>query len=357
VLSKLITQLSARKNLSGEEISSAIIELTSDTVPPQTKAAFLSALAQKGETPDEIAAFAAELRKLAIQPPIDAELRAQDILDVVGTGGDRLGTFNISTAAALIAAAAGVKVAKHGNRAVTSLAGSADVLEALGIPTELPPAEAVESLRRHNFAFFFAPLYHPAFKSIAPARKLCADRGQRTVFNFLGPLLNPANVSVQLLGVSRPGLCAPLARVLQNLGLRRAMVVCGEVPQLSPPEGSTTLTVCMDELSTLGENVVAEFYQSQALSINRWMPSGFPIQPVKPEDLVGGDKHVNADIIRRLFRGEDRGPKRDALLLNAGAALWIAGKASSITDGWNMAARIIDDGAADAKLRELARAA
>src|SRR5205814_9283212 len=143
-----------------------------------------------------------------------------------GTGGDRLGTFNISTTVALVVAAAGVTVAKHGNRAITSQAGSADVLEALGVKIDLAPDQAARSLRDHHFAFFFAPQYHPAFKHIAPARRLCAERGQRTIFNFLGPLLNPARPTAQLVGVPQPNLCDPLARVLQLLGLRRGLVVC-----------------------------------------------------------------------------------------------------------------------------------
>src|SRR5439155_7462405 len=189
-------------------------------------------LASKGETTEEIAAFACELRAKSIKPPLDLETRSREILDVCGTGGDRLNTFNISTTVALICAAAGVTVAKHGNRAITSQAGSADVLEALGIRIDLAPAEAAASLRERHFAFFFAPHYHPAFKQIAPARKLCADRGQRTIFNFLGPLLNPARPSAQLIGVPRPELCEPVARVLESLGPRRGWVGCGEVARV-----------------------------------------------------------------------------------------------------------------------------
>ena len=154
---------------------------------------------------------------------------SREILDVVGTGGDRLSTFNISTTVAILCAAAGVAVAKHGNRAVTSSVGSADVIEALGIRVDLSPADAARALREHGFAFFFAPNFHPAFKNIAPARKLCAERGQRTIFNILGPLLNPARPSAMLVGVPRPELCEPMARALQSLGARRGMVVCGSV--------------------------------------------------------------------------------------------------------------------------------
>src|SRR5258706_4068509 len=184
------------------------------------------------------------------------------MLKVCGTGGDRLNTFNISTTVALVCAAAGVAVAKHGNRAITSQAGSADELEALGIRIDLVPAEAARSLQERNFAFFFAPNYHPAFKHLCPARKLCAERGQRTIFNFLGPLLNPVRPSAQLVGVPRPDLCQPLARVLQSIGVRHGMVVCGEVQEaeskVQGPEGRGPEGRFLDELSTLGDTTVAE---------------------------------------------------------------------------------------------------
>ena len=241
VLDALTEQLTRDESLAPPQVADAVNALTLETIPVESKAAFLTALARKGETTEEIAAFANELRARAVRPPLDAETRAREILDVCGTGGDRLGTFNISTTVALVCAAAGVTVAKHGNRAITSQAGSADVLEALGIRTDLSPAEAAQSLREHGFAFFFAPHYHPAFKHIAPARKLCAERGQRTIFNFLGPLLNPVRPTAQLMGVPRPELCEPIARVLQSLGVRRAMVVCGtvnsSVPKSAGPGG------------------------------------------------------------------------------------------------------------------------
>jgi anthranilate phosphoribosyltransferase len=344
VLEKLILQLAAARPLADEQVRLAVEQLTDEKVPAAGKAAFLSALAQKGETPGEIAAFARALRDKSIQLPLDAETRAREILDVVGTGGDRLGTFNISTTTAIVCAAAGVTVAKHGNRAITSQAGSADVLEALGVRINLTPAEAARSLRKHHFAFFFAPNYHPAFKHIAPARKLCAERGQRTIFNFLGPLLNPARPSAMLVGVPRPELCEPLARVLQSLGVRRAMVVCGSVSAASH----------LDELSTLGRNTVAEFYQERGFATSVLSPEQFPVQSAKLADLIGGDSRTNAEIVRRILRGGERGPKLDAVLLNAAAALFVAGKTESLVEGWDLAAEIIDDGRANAKLAELA---
>jgi anthranilate phosphoribosyltransferase len=229
VIEKFILQLAAAQPLTDEQVRLAVEQLAGEKVAANLKADFLAALAKKGETPEEITAFARALRDKSVVPPLDAETRSREILDVVGTGGDRLGTINISTTAAIICSAAGVTVAKHGNRAVTSQAGSADVLEALGIKIDLSPEEAARSLHDRNFAFFFAPNYHPAFKNISPARKICAERGQRTIFNLLGPLLNPARPSAMLMGVPRPEWCEPLAHVLQSLGVRRAMVVCGTV--------------------------------------------------------------------------------------------------------------------------------
>jgi anthranilate phosphoribosyltransferase len=324
-------------------------QLADEKVPAAVKAGFLTALAKKGETPGEIAAFARALRDKSISPPLDAETRAHEILDVVGTGGDRLSTFNISTTVALVAAAAGVLVAKHGNRASTSPIGSADVMEALGIPFDLGPEDAVRSLRRHNFAYFFAPKYHPAFRHIIPARKLCAERGQTTIFNFLGPLLNPARPTAMLVGVPRPDLCETLAQVLQSLGVRRAMVVCGAVRNEA---GSLQH---LDELSPLGPTTIAEFYQEQAVACSTLSPELFPLQPATLADLRGGDREVNATIIRRILRGEECGPKRDVVLLNAAAALFVADKTKSLVAGWALAAETIDSGKAAGKLAELAR--
>ena len=344
VLRHYIQQLAAARHLAEEEIHQAVELLADENIPVQLKADFLGALAEKGETPEEIAAFARALRRKAILPPLAEELRAREILDVVGTGGDRLGTFNISTAAAIICSAAGVAVAKHGNRAVTSQAGSADVLEALGVRIDLTPAEAARSLLEHNFAFFFAPNYHPAFKHISSARKLCAERGRRTIFNLLGPLLNPAQPSVMLMGVARPELCEPLGRVLQSLGVRRAMVVCGKVPGVG----------FLDELSPLGENTIAEFYQERGFAVSTAFPEQFPLQRAMLADLLGGNQIANAQIIRDIFSGNERGAKRDAVLLNAAAALFVAGKTKSLAEGWMLAAEIIDGGRANAKLKELA---
>jgi anthranilate phosphoribosyltransferase len=365
MLETLLVGATASKSLTDEEVVLAVEQLIDAAVLPVAKADFLARLALKGETISEISAFARSLRTKAVAVRLSARTRAQEILDVVGTGGDRLGTFNISTTAALICAAAEVTVAKHGNRGATSRCGSADVLQALGIRIDLAPEAAVRMLEAHGFAFFFAPNYHPAFKHVAPARKLCADRGQRTIFNFLGPLLNPANPSAMLVGVPRPEMCEPLARVLQSLGVRRAMVVCGEVGgQRSEVRGQRAEDrrhqnsgesglVYLDELSTLGDNTIAEFYQDHGFTVSVLSPEQFPLQSASLDDLQGADCNSNAALVVQLLKGEERGPKRDAVLLNAGAALFVAGRAGSLADGWDLAAETVDKGRALAKLREL----
>jgi anthranilate phosphoribosyltransferase len=348
-LDTLIVELAAARHLSDEQARLAVEQIIDEKVPAALKADFLCHLALKGETVGEIAAFARALREKSIHPPLNPAWRnTHQILDVCGTGGDRLNTFNISTTVAIICAAAGVPVAKHGNRAVTSQAGSADVLEALGIKIDLTPDEAARSLRERNFAFFFAPSYHPAFRHIGPARKLCADRGQRTIFNFLGPLLNPALPGAQLVGVPRPELCEPLAHVLQSLGARRGMVVSGKVH--NPPDPVRYL----DELSTLGENTVAEFYQERGFTTSMLDATHFPLQPATLADLAGGNREENAEIVRRILRGDDRGPKRDAVLLNAAAGLFVANHARTLGEGWDLAVALIDGGSATKKLVQLA---
>jgi len=345
VLKLFNEQLAQSIHLSDDQVRDAVAQLTDDSVPDAVKADFLCGLALKPETTGEIAAFARALLEHAILPPLDAVTRSRIILDVCGTGGDRLNTFNISTTVALVCAAAGVTVAKHGNRAVTSQAGSADVLEALGINIDLSPDEAARWLRDHQFAFFFAPRFHPAFKRISAARKLCAERGRRTIFNFLGPLLNPARPTAQLVGVPRPELCPVLARVVQSLGVVRGMVVTGRVGD-----------AWLDELSTLGENTVAEFYQDRGFAESVLSPVDFPVRAAVIADLAGGDRHANAEIIRRIVHNQDQGPRRDAVLLNAAAALFVSGATKSITEGWDHADAILGDGRAAAKLTELIEA-
>jgi anthranilate phosphoribosyltransferase len=348
MIKRLTAHLGAGHDLDESQVAEAVQALTDESVEVSEKADFLIALADKGESVAEITAFVRLLRERSVRPRLEEEMRQREILDVVGTGGDHLKTINISSAAALLCAAAGVTVAKHGNRAVTSQSGSADVLEACGIRIDLTPEEAVSVLKQHGFAFFFAPRYHPAFKHIAPARKLCAERGRRTLFNFLGPLLNPVRPSAMLVGVAQPALCEPFAQVLQSLGVRRAMVVCGQVPV----EGRMAF---MDELSTLGETTLAEFYQERGFSTSTLSPDLFAIQHASVADLRGGNREENAGILNRILRGEERGPKRDAVLLSAAAGLFVAGHSSSLADGWDTAAKVIDSGAASAKLDALTK--
>jgi anthranilate phosphoribosyltransferase len=344
VLHSLVAVLRDGAALTTEQVRGAVESLIDEAVQAEDKAAFLIALSQKGETPDEIAVFAAELRNRSIRPPLDAQTQSREILDVCGTGGDKLNTFNISTTVALVASAAEVTVAKHGNRAITSQAGSADVLEELGIPIDLSPEQTAKSLREQHFAFFFAPAYHPAFKNIAPCRKLCAERGHRTIFNFLGPLLNPVRPTAQLLGVPQPELCLPLAQVLKQLGSRRVMVVSG-----STPEGH------LDELSTLGASTISEFYQDRGFHSSTMDPIHFNLQPVSLAQLRGGDRKENAFILKQILSSTERGPKRDAVLLNSAAALFVAGKVKSLAAGIDLAIELIDSGKALAKLNDLAK--
>jgi anthranilate phosphoribosyltransferase len=356
VLATFSSQLADSKPLTDEQILTAVEQLIHPEISVTIKATFLTMLATKGETVQEIAAFVRALRARAIVPPLDPTRRpSRDILDVCGTGGDRLNTFNISTTVALICAAAGVPVAKHGNRAVTSQAGSADVLEALGIEIDLSPAQAAQSLQERNFAFFFAPNYHPAFKFISPARKLCAERGQRTIFNFLGPLLNPARPTTQLVGVPEPALCEPMAQVLQSIGVRRGMVVCGNTTRqdTNSPAPDLNGSAYLDELSILGDNTIAEFYQERGMTSSVSALGVFP--PSSLADLQGGDREHNALIVKSLLEGKDQGPKRDAIILNASAALFVAGRSRSLSDAKELSETVIDSGAALRKLDELSK--
>jgi len=346
VLDPLIEKLAAEQSLDEAEIRAATGELTDVNVPAAVKADFLTALARKGETPGEIASFAEALLAKAVIPVLDERTRQREILDVCGTGGDRLSTINISTTVALLVSAGGVTVAKHGNRAVTSQSGSADVLDELGVEVAADAAGAAASLRDHQFAFFFAPKFHPAFKNLASARHLCAERGQRTIFNLLGPLLNPARPSAQLMGVPHPAFCEPVARVMQRLGVRRGMVVSGRAPK----DGQT---VFMDEFSPLGETSLAEFYQDRGFSVSSLSHEAFPLASGSLDDLRGGDRKENAEWVRRILNGTETGLRRDAVLLNAAAAFFVSGRARTMCEGWDLSLETICNGRATAKLEEL----
>jgi anthranilate phosphoribosyltransferase len=327
-LEQLTPTLADGCSLSRAQVAAAVPALLDPAVADEAKAGFLTALARKGETAEEIAAFALELRSRAVDPgPLPGPL-----LDIVGTGADGANTFNISSATMFVAAAAGVAVAKHGNRAITSKCGSADVLAALGANIEMRPDAARRCLAEAGVTFYFAPVYHPAFKAIAPVRKQLAERKQRTIFNILGPLVNPARPTHQLVGVFDRALVPKFADVLRLLGLRRFLVVHGD---------------SLDELTTCGENTVAGIdIKLSALHAPRSTLS----------DLTGGDPGTNADIVRNILAGKDRGPKRDIVLLNAAAALVVAEIADSFEQGWVRAAELIDAGAALEKLNRFVAA-
>ncbi len=336
MISELIQHLKGGRDLDSEMALEGVKCLVDESVAAEQKADFLEALARKGETVGEISVLASWLRDQSVRPPGLEKLEHEDLIDVCGTGGDHLNTFNISTTVSLILAASGVRVAKHGNRAITSRSGSADVLMALGVPVDLEPAQAVQSLMENNFAFFFAIHYHPAFRHIAPARKICAERGLRTVFNFLGPLLNPVRPSCQLIGVPQPERCEVIARVLKDLGVRRAMVVSGRVDE----------NRFMDEFSTLDNTLVAEYYQDRGFSSSEFEVSHLDLSPVTLEDLKGGDSAHNAALIEAILRGSDTGPRAEIVYLNAAAALLVADQCRSITEGWEVARGIIQSGQA-----------
>jgi len=315
--------------LTAREASSAFDLMMSGEATDAQIAGFLIALRMRGETVDEITGAAATMRARAT--PVAAP---DDAIDIVGTGGDAKGTYNISTCSALVTAACGVAVAKHGNRSVSSKSGSADVLEALGVKLTITPEKVGECLREANVGFMFAPAHHSAMKHVMPARKQLATR---TIFNLLGPLTNPAGAKSQLLGVFADEWVAPLAHVLKNLGSRRVWVVHGA-------DG-------LDELTTTGPTHVAELKDGEVREFTITpQEAGLPV--ASPDDLLGGDAAENAKAIEAVLSGE-KNAFRDIVLLNAGASLIVADKAANIRDGVEMAARAIDEGAAKQALARL----
>jgi len=346
VLKDLLAKISTGGFLLPAEVADAVEALTLESVDVAEKADFLCALSRRGETVAEISAFARELRKKSLALNLADE---DPLLDVCGTGGDHMNTFNISTTVGIVAAAAGVKVAKHGNRGITSQCGSADVLEGLGVRTDLTPEEASTWIRQRGFAFLFAQRFHPAFKNIAPARKLCAERKERTVFNILGPLLNPAHPAHQLVGVSHPRFCQPMAQVLQELGVTRAMVVSGAANEAVKEEDRKFF----DEISTLGPTSVSEFYQDRGFNSSQFSHADFGIPQADLSDLKGGDRETNVRIILAVLKGEEQGHKRQVVRLNGGAALFVAGRVRSIVEGIELVDDLLDSGAAFRKLEEL----
>jgi len=331
MIKEAIVKIVDKQDLTYDEAFTVMNEIMSGETSATQNAAFLAALSTKStkaETIDEISGCAAAMRSHALNVPHDMR-----VMDIGGTGGDGAHSFNISTTSALVAAAGGVKVAKHGNRAASSKCGTADCLEALGVNIDQPPEKCEKLLHEVGICFFFAQKYHTSMKYVGAIRR---ELGIRTVFNILGPLTNPAAPQMQLLGVYSESLVEPLARVLYSLGVTRGMVVYGQDK--------------LDELSLSAPSTVCEFdggtYRSYVLA-----PEDVGLTRCDKADLVGGTPEENAAITRAILSGE-RGPKRDAVLLNAGAALYIGGKADTLGDGVLLAADLIDSGAALRKLEE-----
>ena len=330
MIQRAISELMDGRDLSQEDAREVMNSIMAGEATPAQIGAFLVALRIKGETADEIAGCAEAMREhvLVVRPA------RTDLVDTAGTGGDGARTFNISTAAALVAAAAGAGVAKHGNRAVSSSSGSADVLEALGFNLELPPETIARSIDELGFGFLFAPTHHPAMRHAAPVRR---DLATRTVFNVLGPLTNPAGARAQVVGVYAPELVPTIADVLARLGAERAFVVHGAAG--------------VDELSPAGPNLVCEVANGQVRR-REIDPLDLGIDRCAPEELGGGDPADNAETIRRIFSGAEGG-KRDAVLLNAAGAIAAGGLARDLGEGVGLAREAIDSGAAGERLEAL----
>ena len=328
MIKEAIVKIVSKEDLTYEEAYTVMNEIMSGETTPTQNAAFLAALSTKSaraETTDEIAGCATAMREKATR--VEA---GDDLFEIVGTGGDNAHSFNISTTSALVAAAGGMRVAKHGNRAASSKSGTADCLEALGVNIDQDPDKCRELLDKAGMCFFFAQKYHTSMKYVGAIRR---ELGFRTVFNILGPLTNPGHPSMQLLGVYDDYLVQPLAQVLMNLGVKRGMVVYGQDK--------------LDEISLSAPTTVCEFKDG-------WMknyvitPEQFGLKRCTKQDLVG----ENAEITKAILSGE-KGPKRDAVLMNAGAALYIGGKAESLAEGIKLAAEIIDSGKAMTTLEKL----
>lgn len=329
MIKEAIIKLAKKEDLTFEEAEQVMNEIMSGQATPVQMAAYLTALSLKGETIDEITASAAGMRAHCIKL-----LHDQNVLEIVGTGGDGSNSFNISTTSAIVTAAANVPVAKHGNRAASSKCGAADVLEALGVNITIPPEKSAKLLKESKICFLFAQNYHIAMKYVAPIRR---ELGIRTVFNILGPLSNPAGANMELMGVYEEGLVEPLAQVMAKLGVVRGMVVYGQ-DQLDEISMSAPTSVC---------EIRNGWFQSYEIT-----PEQFGYTRCKKAELAGGTPEENARITREILEGKERGAKRCAVCLNAGAALYITGKAETMEAGVRMAEGLIDSGAALQKLEE-----
>lgn len=341
IIGEALRALVERRDLSRLEAAAAMEAIMSGAATNAQIAAFLTAMRMKGETAEELIGFAQVMRQKAVRVRTRGDevesLTGTDremLLDTCGTGGDASGSFNVSTATAVVVAGAGVRVAKHGNRSSSTLCGSADVVEALGISLELTPAQVARCIDEVGIGFMYAPLLHTAMKHVMPARR---EIGVRTVFNLLGPLTNPAGANAQVIGVAAPALTETLARVLAELGTHRAFVVHGA-------DG-------LDEISNTGESRLSEVREGVVRTFTL-RPEDFGLPRATIGDLRGGDREQNAQIIRALLGGEP-GPKRDIVLMNAAAALVAGGKARDFQDGATLAARSIDSGEARGRLQAL----
>lgn len=327
MIKEAIIQLTQKKDLTYDQAEQVVNEIMEGKASDIQMAAYLTALAMKGETIDEITASAVSMRAHGTQLQHDME-----VLEIVGTGGDGSNSFNISTTASMVIAAGGVPVAKHGNRAASSKSGAADVLEALGADITLDPEQSKKVLEKVGFCFLFAQKYHSTMKYVGPVRK---KLGIRTVFNILGPLSNPAAATMEVMGVYNESLVEPLARVLSNLGVKRGMVVYGQDK--------------MDEISMSAPTSVCEIRDGEFTSYEI-TPEQFGYERCEKDALVGGTPQENAWITRDILEGRDRGAKYQAVCLNAGAALYIAGKADTLEAGVKLAEELIDSGKAAQKL-------
>lgn len=331
MIKEAIIKLTNKENLSYEEAKAVMNEIMSGEASDVQKSAYLTALTMKGEAIDEITGSAEEMRNHAVQLSHEG-----DVLEIVGTGGDKSDSFNISTTSSLVIASAGVPVAKHGNRAASSKSGAADVLESLGVNITISPRKSAELLQNIGICFLFAQSYHTAMKYVGSIRK---ELGIRTIFNILGPLANPASANLQVMGVYDESLVEPLAKVLSNLGVKRALVVYGQDR--------------LDEISASAETSVCEVkdgtFKSYTIS-----PEQFGLTRCKKEELTGGTPDENAAITKAVLAGE-QGARRTAVVLNAGAGLYVAGKADSIEAGVRLAEELIDSGKAEKKLEEFVK--
>ena len=332
MIKEAIQLLAQGNNLSKQQAYKCMNEIMAGEASQIQMASYLTALSLKGETIDEITGSAGGMREHCIKI-----LNDEDVLEIVGTGGDHSNSFNISTTSSLVIAASGIKVAKHGNRAASSKCGAADVLEALGVKIDISPKQSADLLKQIDICFLFAQNYHIAMKYVAPVRK---ELGIRTVFNILGPLTNPAGASMQIMGVYDETLVEPLARVLNNLGVKRAMVVYGE-------DG-------LDEISLSSSTQICEIHDGH-YTCYKITPEQFGFERCLKEELVGGTPQENAKITLDILKGQ-KGPQRDAVLMNAGAAIYIGGKAQDLQEGIAIARQMIDEGKALKKLEDFIQA-